>query len=114
MSYASSPFLPLVLCRSVQDVYYDCTPQFPELLEAAAEEFEGRLRDAIQQQLEEYEKRSSALGLRVSYLRMGLGEESWNSVENLCPECNVWLSENFSDLQERLSWVQPFRGEPFP
>jgi hypothetical protein len=114
LSYASSPFLPLVLCRSVQDVYYDCTPQFPELLEAAAEEFEGRLRDAIQQQLEEYEKRSSALGLRVSYLRMGLGEESWNSVENLCPECNVWLSENFSDLQERLSWVQPFRGEPFP
>lgn len=110
LCYACSPFLPLVLCRSVQDVYYDCTPQFPELLEAAAEEFEGRLRDAVQQQLEEYEKRSSALGLRASYLRIGLGEEGWNSVENLCPECNVWLSENLSDLQERLSWVQPSRG----
>jgi hypothetical protein len=112
LCYACSPFLPLVLCRSVQDVYYDCTPQFPGLLEAAAEEFEARLRDAVQQQqLEEYEKLSPALGLRASYLRMGLGEESWSSVENLCPECNVWLSDNFSDLQERLSWVQPSRGE---
>jgi hypothetical protein len=109
LCYACSPFLPLVLCRSVQDVYYDCTPEFPEVLEAAAEEFEGRLRDAVQQQTEEYEKRSSALGLRASYLRMGQVEEGWSSVEDLCPECNVWLSENFSDLQERLSWVQPSR-----
>jgi hypothetical protein len=111
LCYACSPFLPLVLCRSVQDVYYDCTPQFPELLEAAAEEFEGRLRDAVQQQLDEYETRSSALGLLASYLRVGLVEEGWSSVENLCPECSVWLSDNFSDLQERLSWVQPSRGE---
>jgi hypothetical protein len=111
LCYACSPFLPLVLCRSVQDVYYDCTPQFPELLEAAAEEFEGRLRDAVQQQLDEYETRSSALGLLASYLRVGLVEEGWSSVEDLCPECSVWLSDNFSDLQERLSWVQPSRGE---
>jgi hypothetical protein len=109
LCYACSPFLPLVLCRSVQDVYYDCTPQFPELLEAAAEEFEGRLRDAVQQQLDEYETRSSALGLLASYLRVGLVEEGWSSVENLCPECSVWLSEHFSDLQESLSWVQPSR-----
>ncbi|KPK22014.1 MAG: hypothetical protein AMJ76_01180, partial [Dehalococcoidia bacterium SM23_28_1] len=110
LCYACSPFLPLVLCRSVQDVYYDCTPQFPELFEAAAEEFEGRLRDAVQQQMEDYEKRSSALGLRASYLRIGLVEEGWSSIQSLCPECNVWLSDNFSDLQERLSWVQPSRG----
>jgi hypothetical protein len=51
------------------------------------------------------------LGLLASYLRVGRVEEGWSSVENLCPECSVWLSDNSSDLQERLSWVQPSRGE---
>jgi len=111
LSFADSPFLPLVLCRSAQRVYYDCTPQFPQLLESAAQEFEARLRDAVQQQLEEYEKRSSALGLLASYLRLGMDEEGWSRVGSLCPECKDWLMQNLGELEQRLSIVQPFRGE---
>jgi hypothetical protein len=111
LCYACSPFLPLVLCRSAQAAYYDCTPQFPQLLESSAQAFEGQLRKAIQEQLGEYETRSSALGLLASHLRMGLALEGWSSVEGLCPECKAWLLENSSDLQERLNWVQPYRSE---
>ena len=106
-----TPLLPLVLCRSVQDVYYDCTPEFPELLEAAAEEFEAQLRKAIQEQLGEYEMRPSALGLYASYLRMGLVEEARSSVESVSPACWDWLAENYGELRERLSMVLPSRGE---
>jgi hypothetical protein len=111
LSYAGSPFLPLVLCRSTQRVYYDCTPQFPQYFQDSAEEFEIRLADAVQQQQGEEAKRSAALGLLASYLRLELAPEGWSRVRALCPECEGWLTENLSELQQRLSHVQPFRGE---
>jgi len=32
-------------------------------------------------------------------------------VRSVCPECEGWLTENLSELQQRLSHVQPLRGE---
>lgn len=111
LSYADSPFLPLVLCRSLLGVYYDCTPEFPQFLQSRAEQFERGLTDAVQQQLGEEEKHSSALGLFASYLRLGLVQEGWEKVRSLCPECEDWLMENFGELQQRLRSVHPPRGE---
>jgi hypothetical protein len=112
LSFAVSPFLPLILCRSSQHIYYDCTPQFPEVLEGSAEEFEGDLTDAIQRQEGEEAKRPAALGLLASYLRLGMDEEGWSRVKSLCPECEGWLNENLGELEQRLSSDQPWRQAP--
>jgi hypothetical protein len=112
LSFAESPFLPLVLCRSAQGVYVDCTPQFPELLESSALEFEGQLGDAVQRQAREEEKRGAALGLFATYVRLGTEEAGWSRVRSLCPECEGWLMENLDDLEQRLSSVQPSRPAP--
>jgi hypothetical protein len=112
LSFADSPFLPLVLCRSAQHIYYDCTPHFPEVLEGSAEEVEGRLRDVVQRQLPEEAKRSLALGLLATYLRLEMDEEGWSRVRGLCPECEGWLMENLGELEWRLSGVQPWRQAP--
>lgn len=111
LSFAASPFLPLVLCRSAQRVYYDCTPQFPEVLGNSARQFEASLSEAVERQdWEDEAKRSPALGLLAAYLRLGQDEEGWTRVGSLCPECEAWLRQNLGELEKRLSWVQPFRG----
>ena len=112
LSFADSPFLPLVLCRSAEHIYYDCTPHFPEVLEDSADEVEGRLRDVVQRQLPEEAKRSLALALLTTYLRLGMDEEGWIRVRALCPECEGWLVENLGELELRLSGVQPWRQTP--
>jgi hypothetical protein len=109
LSFAESPVLPLVLCRSADGTYHDCTPQFPEQLESSASESEGRLSDAVQRQLPEEAKRSEALALLATYLRLGMDEEGWSKVRSLCPECEDWLMQNLGELEERLSSAQPSR-----
>jgi hypothetical protein len=108
VSYAASPFLPLVLCRSAEGKYDECTPRFPELLMQSAEDFEGRLRDAISEGAggdpwAVEHQRAAALGLLASYLRLGQAEEGWMRVQAACPECSDWLQANLGALQERLS-----------
>ena len=112
LSFAVSPVLPLILCRSAEHIYYDCTPHFPEVLENSAEEVEGRLRDAVQRQLGEEVKRSEALALLATYLRLRMDEEGWSKVRSLCPECEGWLMENLGELERRLSGDQPWRQTP--
>jgi hypothetical protein len=107
LPFAASPFLPLVLCRSADATYSDCTPQFPRKLQGSADEFEGQLRDAVQGQAEEIEKRYAALGLLASYMRLGMGDEGWSRVRGLCPECEGWLRQNLGELEQRLRLVQP-------
>jgi hypothetical protein len=107
LSYADSPFLPLVLCRTAEGTYHDCTPQFPERLEESAGSYEQALSDAVQRGGEDYEKRSPALGLLASLMRLGRDDEGWSKVVSLCPECATWLLQNQDELQNRLSLVQP-------
>jgi hypothetical protein len=114
LSFAVSPFLPLVLCRSTEHIYYDCTPRFPEVLQSSAQEFEEQLRDAVQRQAGEAEARSPALGLLATYLRLKMDEEGWSRVRSLCPECEGWLMQNVGELEQRLSSVQPSRQAPPP
>lgn len=111
LGFVGTPFLPLVLCRSTDGTYSDCTTRFPQKLQESADEFEGNLRDAVQRQAEEIEKHYAALGLFASYLRLEMDEEGWSRVGTLCPECEYWLGETLAELEQRLSIVQPFRGQ---
>jgi hypothetical protein len=107
LSYADSPFLPLVLCRTGDGTYTDCTAQFPDRMQAAADEFEAALSDAVQRQASDEEKRSAALGLVTAYLLMAPTDEGWNKVASLCPECKNWLMQNYDELENRLAYVPP-------
>jgi hypothetical protein len=107
LGFVGSPFLPLVLCRSADGTYSDCTTRFPDKLRESADEFEGHLRDAVQRQAEELEKRYAALGLLASYMRLGMDDEGWSRVRSLCPECGDWLMQNLGELEERLRYVPP-------
>jgi hypothetical protein len=109
LGFVGSPFLPLVLCRSADATYSECTTQFPQKLQESADEFEGHLRDAVQRQAEELEKRYAALGLLASYMRLGMDDEGWSRVRSLCPECGDWLMQNLGELEERLRYVPPER-----
>jgi len=101
--YAVSPFLPLVLCRSAEGTYDDCTPRFPEVLMQSAEDFEGRLGNAISEGTAIEWQRSAAVGLLACYLRLGQPEQGWMRVQALCPDCSDWLQANLGTLEERLS-----------
>ena len=105
--YVASPSLPLVLCRTAEGKYTDCTAQFPERMQAAADEFEAALSDAVQRQASDEEKRSAALGLVTAYLLLAPGDEGWNKVAGLCPECKDWLLQNKAELENRLAYVPP-------
>jgi hypothetical protein len=107
LSFAASPSLPLVLCRTAEGKYTDCTAQFPERMQAAADEFEASLSDAVQRQASDEEKRSYALGLVTAYLLLAPTDEGWNKVASLCPECKDWLLQNQAELENRLAYVQP-------
>jgi hypothetical protein len=107
LSYADSPFLPLVLCRTGEGTYTDCTILFPDKMQAAADAFEAALSDAVQRGGEDYEKRSPALGLVAAYLLLAPTDEGWIKVRNLCPECEDWLLQNRTELENRLAIVQP-------
>jgi hypothetical protein len=105
--YVASPSLPLVLCRTAEGKYTDCTAQFPERMQAAADEFEASLSDAVQRQASDEEKRSYALGLVTAYLLLAPTDEAWNKVASLCPECKDWLLQNQAELENRLAYVPP-------
>jgi hypothetical protein len=107
LSYADSPFLPLVLCRTGEGTYTDCTILFPDKMQAAADEFEVALSDAVQSQASDEEKRSAALGLVTAYLLLAPTDEGWNKVASLCPECKDWLMQNYDELENRLAYVPP-------
>ena len=107
LSYAASPSLPLVLCRTGDGSYTDCTVRFPARMQAAADEFEASLSDAVQRQASDEEKRSYALGLVTAYLLLAPTDEGWTKVRSLCSECEAWLLQNQEELEKRLSLVQP-------
>jgi hypothetical protein len=107
LSYAASPSLPLVLCRTGEGTYADCTILFPDRMQAAADEFEAQLSDAVQRQASDEEKRSPALGLVTAYLLLAPTDEGWLKVRSLCPECETWLLQNQGELEKRLAYVPP-------
>ncbi len=107
LSYAASPSLPLVLCRTGEGTYADCTILFPDRMQAAADAFEAALSDAVQRQASDEEKRSAALGLVTAYLLMAPTDEGWTKVGSLCPECEDWLLQNQGELENRLAYVPP-------
>jgi len=107
LSYAASPSLPLVLCRTGEGTYTDCTILFPDRMQAAADAFEAQLSDAVQRQAGDEEKRSPALGLVTAYLLLAPTDEGWLKVRSLCPECEAWLLQNQSELENRLAYVPP-------
>jgi hypothetical protein len=107
LSYAASPSLPLVLCRTGEGTYTDCTIPFPDRMQAAADEFEAQLSDAVQRQASDEEKRSPALGLVTAYLLLAPTDEGWLKVRSLCPECETWLLQNQGELENRLAYVPP-------
>ena len=107
LSYAVSPSLPLVLCRTTEGKYTDCTVQFPARMQEAADNFEARLSDAVQSQGTDEEKRSAALGLVAAHLLLAPTDEGWTKVRSICPECETWLMQNSEELEKRLSLVQP-------
>jgi len=105
--YAASPSLPLVLCRTAEGKYTDCTVQFPQRMREAADGFEVELREAVQRQATDEEKRRAALGLVTAYLLLAPTDEGWTKVRGLCPECEDWLMQNYDELENRLAIVQP-------
>ena len=107
LSYAASPSLPLVLCRTGEGTYADCTILFPDKMQKAADAFEAALSDAVQRQAGDEEKRSAALGLVAAYLLLAPTDEGWTKVRNLCPECEAWLLQNQAELENRLAYVPP-------
>ena len=107
LSYAASPSLPLVLCRTGEGTYTDCTILFPDRMQGAADAFEAALSDAVQRQASDEEKRSAALGLVTAYLLLAPTDEGWLKVRNLCPECEAWLLQNQAELENRLAYVPP-------
>jgi hypothetical protein len=123
LSFADSPFLPLVLCRSVTMLYYDCTARFPSYLQESADHYENSLRaytarNAVTQPPGSYPNPSEpftyALGLVASYIRMDnypATEIGWQKVQALCLICYRWLSSHSTDLSEALGRGQPERYE---
>jgi len=107
LSFADSPFLPLILCRTADGAYSDCTSQFPQRLQESAQDYEQALSEAVQRGGEDYEKRSPALGLLASYMRLGRDGEGWSKVASLCPECETWLRQNQGELETRLRLEAP-------
>jgi len=111
ISYAASPFLPLILCRSADGTYTDCTPDFPDMLEESAQEYEGFLAGAPQSASDasDEDKYGYSLGLLASYMRLGREDEGWSKVAALCAECESWLRQNLADLEARLEIPVPYR-----
>jgi hypothetical protein len=107
LSYAVSPSLPLVLCRTGGGTYTDCTILFPDRMQAAADAFEAALSDAVQRQAGDEEKRSATLGLVAAYLLLAPTDEGWTKAESLCPECSDWLMQSEGELESRLAYVPP-------
>jgi hypothetical protein len=115
LSYAASPSLPIVLCRTGDGTYTDCTILFPDRMQEAADGFEAALSDAVQRQASDEEKRSAALGLVTAYLLLAPTDEGWLKVRSLCPECETWLLQNQAELENRLAYVPPAPPmEPLP
>jgi hypothetical protein len=109
LPYATSPKLPLVLCREESGTYLLCTGQFSAPIEDAEPEFEGRLRQAVDEGLYPEEMRGAALGLFAIYLLLGREDAGWAKVEGLCPDCVPWLQANQAELGERLAQALPYR-----
>jgi len=65
------------------------------------------LREAVQSQATDEEKRRAALGLVTAYLLMAPTDEGWLKVRSLCPECETWLLQNQDELENRLAYVPP-------
>jgi hypothetical protein len=121
LSYADTPFLPLVLCRSVTGRYYDCTAQrFPGMLHESIRQYAQALAAAlwdiaVLSLADPFARQTvyaQALGLLGSYLRLGSPhavEEGWAHVRALCPACARWLLEQSEALQRALRQRQPQR-----
>ncbi len=112
LPYAGSPILPLVLCRTEDTTYRNCTEQFPGTLEDAASQFEGRLQHAVDEGLYPEEIKGAALGLLATYLLSNQEDVGWAKVETLCADCASWLREDEAQLRERLAEAIPYGELP--
>ncbi|MBX5493297.1 MAG: hypothetical protein IRZ14_19270 [Chloroflexi bacterium] len=121
LSYADTPALPLVLCRSATGQYYDCTARrFPEMLRNSAREYAQALAAVSQAATvpSAYDRTrrdlySRALGLLGSYLRLGSPsavEEGWAQVRSLCADCARWLRGQPEALHRALRAARPERS----
>jgi hypothetical protein len=109
--YAGSPSLPLVLCRTGDGTYADCTPDFPARLEDAARQFETSLGDAVAQGATAEELHGITVGLMAMHMRLGTEDDGWLVVRAVCAECEEWLRSNLGELAERLGTEIPYRDE---
>lgn len=112
VTYASSPYLPLVLCRKEGGTYGNCTEGFPTTLDEAAAEFEGRLEQASNEGIYPDAIKGAALGLLASRLLSNEEDLGWAKVEALCADCASWLRDNDAELRERLAEAIPYGELP--
>lgn len=108
--YAVSPRLPMVLCRTAQGTYQDCTPKFPQIMVDYAKQEERHLGDAVKQGAtsdNKVEQHGAALAVLVAYMRVGQEDQGWSRVKAICPDCETWLRANLADIQVVLRQKRP-------
>lgn len=115
LPFAASPFLPLVLCRPDAGRFKDCTPRFPDRLQAELDRAEAALKEAVDgaatgrldPETARFIQRSQALKAAALAVRLGRPDDGRERVGRLCPECLAWLDEHRAELARRL-------GSPVP
>ncbi|MDR7414196.1 MAG: hypothetical protein QN202_08440 [Armatimonadota bacterium] len=115
LPFAYSPMLPLVLCRSREGRFEDCTERFPRLLsselERATRSLEDKVRrlrtQAADREVTELVARSEALTVFVLTDRLGKPEDGRARVRRLCPACLHWLDRHSEELSQVLRSPRP-------
>jgi hypothetical protein len=109
LSFAHSPFLPLVLCWQ-EGAFRDCTTRFPDLLWEEAQRAMSALSAAMQEGgKDDAVKRGRALKVAALYYRMGRWQEGLRKVSDVCPPCADWLESYRQALMDTLSREVPYR-----
>ncbi len=119
LPFAASPFLPLILCRQESGRFADCTPNFPDLLEAELARAESALKDAVDAaatgrldpETAGFLQRSQAVKLFALAVRLGRPDDGRNRLGRLCPACLTWLNQHSAELSRRLATPVP---RPWP
>ncbi len=119
LPFAASPFLPLILCRPDQGRFRDCTPKFPDRLQAELDRAEAGLKEAVDgaaagrldPETARFIQRSQALKVAALAVRLGRPDDGRERVRRLCPECLAWLDEHRAELSGRLGSSVP---RPWP
>lgn len=119
LPFAASPILPLILCRQDSGRFKDCTPNFPDRLEAEMGRAESALKDAVDgaasgrlnPETAGFVQRSQALKLLALAIRLGRPDGGRDRIRRLCPACLTWLNQHSAELSQRLGVPTP---RPWP